>query len=516
MTSDPEAPESVEQERATRSWPAKLALALVPLILLLLLLELGLWMMGVGDSDVLPPSSRGFDPQTAYLLPVGDGWRTHLYGPLELETVMPPKGAARRVLLVGGSNTEVFPEGYLGELLAERKPHEAGYEVFNLGRAGYGSARVAILLSQALAVEPDVVVIYSGHNEFVERGLAIELERMMGDVEGSAGLGMGTLRVYRQLEQALRGADKERQGEADPSSEVSSYAVTLAVCDAYERNIARMCDEALAAGADVVLCTVVGNDFSPPYLAGPLEQVSSEDTGRADALRARAAALIPQAYRPGLLPPLRLRMPFWTDAVPPSGYAALKGLELLTLRHLSGPLAEAPATPAERDDDASIEGRHWPPRSGWGAKVFTLLGTMEQIARRSPSAEERSALVEARGLLLQSLEWQPGQSAALFYLGLIGWLIGDDDAAARELLRRSQVADWAPHSGNDLTNGAVRSVAAQRPRVRLVDAARLFAERSPAGIVGYEVMMDACHLHPGARRVLMTDLAPAIARTWQR
>ena len=515
MTSGSPSPSSGRGVPPQRSGLTKVAYALVPLVLLLLLLELGLWVTGMGDSTELPSVSRGFDPQTAYLVPVGKGWRTHLYGGRDRETVIPPKGEARRVLLVGGSNTEVFPDGYLAEILASHYPYDGDYEVFNLGRAGYGSARVAILLEQALAVEPDVVVIYSGHNEFVERGLAIELERRMGGAGGALGQGLGTLRVYRQLEQALRGSDVERQGEVDPAAEVSSYDVTLAVCEAYRRNIARMCDRALEAGVDVVLCTVVSNDFSPPFLARASEPGSAEVMARSQRLRKRAEALMPPGYSAGLSPPVRLSMPIWARGKALPAGASSPVLELPTLRTLSGSLADAPATPAEREGDASMEGRHWPPRRSWGSKVLPLLQTMERFARRRLSDQHRTDLIEARRLLFQALELQPDHAAMLFRLGLISWLIGDDDAAARILLRRSQVADWAPHSGNDLTNDAVRTVAAERPGVRLVDAAKMFAERSPAGVVGYEVMMDGCHLHPGARRVLMVDLLPAIALSWE-
>ena len=98
----------------------------------------------------------------------------------ELEVLVPPKGERRRVLLVGGSNTQLFPGEVLEERLVARSAEAGGrrgWEVVNLGRPGYGSERLRIYLAQAMVLEPDVVVIYTGHNEFVEAGFADDLHR---------------------------------------------------------------------------------------------------------------------------------------------------------------------------------------------------------------------------------------------------------------------------------------------------------------------------------------------------
>lgn len=57
----------------------------MPLALMLALVELAVWALGLGDASELPPASRGFDPEMAYLLPTDNGWRTHFYGKLERE-----------------------------------------------------------------------------------------------------------------------------------------------------------------------------------------------------------------------------------------------------------------------------------------------------------------------------------------------------------------------------------------------------------------------------------------------
>jgi lysophospholipase L1-like esterase len=486
----------------------KVLLAVVPLLVLVALLEGTLWVLGLGADDSVPTVSRGFDPETAYLVRHESGWRTRLYGRLDLELIVPTKGERRRVVLVGGSNTQVFPDGFLQEVLDAGDPDDSDYEVLNMGRSGYGSGRVAILLEQALVLEPDVVVIYCGHNEFVERGLAAELERSMGGEAGQAAAGgLSRLRIYRQLEEAMRGtAPAEAVGDdVDPTLQQEASWERTEVYGAYERNLTRMVEASMAAGARVVLCTVVSNVFSPPYVSILSDELEPAARQRFENLMTRGAGRIPKRFRAGLEPPTRLRMPSWTTG---TGVSLPDGLP--ELRPLFGPLADMPATPPERHDDASIEGRHWPPPEGWNQPVLALLQTMQALSERTLADGERESLRAAQGLLAQALKLAPDHPGALFELGLVTLLLGEDDDGARDLLARAAAADRSPHSGNDASNGKVRKLAAAHDDVILVDAAEQFAQRCPDGLVGYEVMMDACHMHPGARRVLMQDLARAI------
>ena len=87
-------------------WPRRLVFALAPLVVLLVLAELALWLAGVEGSDHAASLSRGFDPAAAYLLPDGQGgFRTRMFDGGRPEHEVPPKGAALRVVLFGGSNT---------------------------------------------------------------------------------------------------------------------------------------------------------------------------------------------------------------------------------------------------------------------------------------------------------------------------------------------------------------------------------------------------------------------------
>lgn len=80
----------------------------------------------------------------------------------------------RRVFVLGGSTVQGRP--YATEtafstwlrLSLESADREFSYEVINCGGAAYASYRVAKILEEVLLYEPDAIVLYTGHNEFLE------------------------------------------------------------------------------------------------------------------------------------------------------------------------------------------------------------------------------------------------------------------------------------------------------------------------------------------------------------
>lgn len=82
---------------------------------------------------------------------------------------------AFRVFVVGGSSAAGFPYppayafGAWLEKRLEASLPELDVEVVNAAVAGYSSRRVLIAVREIAAYEPDLVVVYSGHNEWAER-----------------------------------------------------------------------------------------------------------------------------------------------------------------------------------------------------------------------------------------------------------------------------------------------------------------------------------------------------------
>jgi hypothetical protein len=512
-----------------------LAYSLVPLAVLVVLLELALRVAGLGDPDARLGPGRGFDRDARYLVPDGEvpgAWRTQMFDGDSIEVFIPPRDDRLRVLLFGGSNTIAFPDRVLQDLLDRARP-EPGFEVVNLGRPGYGSERVSILLEQAMVLEPDVVVVYSGHNEFVEHGFAMELAEAWG-APGAADLAkalqrLRTVNVLTDLLAGLSGPtgkdDAARAGPARPDDDAGvgvddlpeahvaaretyfglRYEQTLLFYDVYRDNLAAMCRTARAHGARVLLCTVVGNMLSPPAVAAnPRDLLPEEPLRRHTYLVDRALRRLPQRAVDGLL-----RVPGGGAPIRPRWYDW--GQQIRGAAGSGGPRRDGrPLPPPLRPLAPPFSGGpFWADPAGWADDVDRLVRVLSQLHNRRLTADERHELVEARALLEEARVLMPHDSLSTYALGLCQYLLGDD-ARAVKLLREASRLDLAPNRGNDLTNGIVRELGATLPEVMVVDVEALVAGCCPSGLIGYELMVDNCHLHAGAMPVLMELLVPGI------
>lgn len=475
-------------------------------------LEAGLRLFGVGADASRPTLSRGFDPTRAYLVPdpgVPGGFRTQFNDPKIPDRPIPPKGDARRVLLLGGSNTEAFPATWLQQRLNELRRDEGRFEVINLGRPGYGSERVTVILMQALELlDPDVCIVYSGHNEFVERGFEIDLERAWG-APWLARLAetAGRSRVVSLLARAFTPPARTGGEPEDWTWEYGkfrglAYEETLRYYAAYRQNLVRMCRAASSRGVHTVLCTVVHNRLAMPFESSWPASLEPARRAALETLLAEARAHYPACFEP-LLPPdeeARLHLFDWgrpRDVFPdPPQLPPLPGR-----RPCSGPLAEQ--EPLLREN-----------RDGWPPKVMALFSALERVFAGRFDDTERAGLERAETLLEEVLAAQPDHPRALFELGLVRLALGRSGSEVLGPLEDAGRFDRAPRKGNIVTNECVRDAARECGEALLVDADALFASRMPMGLVGWEWMDDHCHLNGGARLVLMDDLARAILERW--
>ena len=248
-------------------------------------LELVLGALGIGDAPpgrastlryqhveppLLAPAER---PDGAPVLATTD--RRTPY-----QTVLVPKPAdALRIVVVGGSAVAglgygpnvTFPR-HLERRLRRAWP-EREIEVLNLGVVALSSREVLAIVEDVCAsAEPDVLVVYSGNNEFLElhaehyaageRSLAQRLtvaltrSNLFGALRNARG--MPPLRELSNVEMAS--ADT-RVSEAELITQVSlSDEDHERVFDRYEANLERMVAAAVDAGVpDVILCTVASN-----------------------------------------------------------------------------------------------------------------------------------------------------------------------------------------------------------------------------------------------------------------
>ncbi|MBL8899258.1 MAG: hypothetical protein JNM84_16600 [Planctomycetes bacterium] len=504
-----------EQRRGKRFSLLHLAFAFVPALFLLASTEGLLFLLGMGHPEDTLHLSRGFDPTARYLVPddsAPGAHRTQMFDGQLPEVVIPPKSGRFRVAMFGGSNTQGFPHAFLErELNRNAAAGEARFEVVNLGRRGYGSTRVAILCAQAACVEPDLYLIYSGHNEFVERGFEIDLEKQWsGDwVQRTADLAHH-LRTFQVLvgwmsdgsSSAASGVRPEEWKWEHSKFAALTYEQTKERFEIYRGNLRKMIRSARARGAKVLLCTLIANHFSRPYASAFGASATAEAKERFQSHRTQAHAAIPERFRTILAGELEARIlePDWRYS---SGDASQSFPE--------GHLLRAEVT------RPSLREAEWPPAEKWSPKIVPFMTSMTKFHERRLADDERAKLAEAIEHLDRALALFPDHPFALYESAACRYLHGGDDAEAARRFRAAARYDRAPRKANDAINDIVREVArefAADPLVRFCDAEAEFSSRVPLGLIGWEWMTDDCHLHEGVRRELMRSFARVILEPW--
>ncbi len=202
----------------------------------------------------------------------------HSFNEQEFLAVKPSNGL--RLFTIGGSSAYGFPWGagsafthLLGRALEATLPGRR-IEAVNAAAMSYGSTRLRLLAGELLDYDPDLLVVFEAHNEFVERRLrqAIESSPRLGPVQAV----LARSRIYsvmsRAYERILRSS---RGGSEEPGSRSTGELLGLDVMretatDVDDRDrekarlgleenyraIARMCRE---RGVGLVLCTVPCN-----------------------------------------------------------------------------------------------------------------------------------------------------------------------------------------------------------------------------------------------------------------
>jgi hypothetical protein len=487
--------------------------ALVPLLLLLVLLEVTLWIAGLGDPDAQHSLLRGFEDGSVYIVPCAEHpgeLRTQMHDSEREELHIGPHGPRTRVLLFGGSNTFLMPEEELERLLNQADP-EPGYEVINLGRPGYGSGRVLVLLRQALdLLDPDIVLVYCGHNEFVEGSFAAELAQQWSNPWARSlaqfAQNFRTVNVLAGLARDVGGArDAARRPEGVTHREENfhlTYDQTLAFYDTYRLNLQAICAAPREHGVSLLLSSVVGNDLTQPVVAQHAPDVPREKAQEFNRLVAKANAIIPARLVNGMVRlddqrnVVRLRWNNWGEYIMANDPRAGKGgdRQAPPLRQLLPPFDGGPL---------------WLDPSNWDPQTFDFLEVVSAFHARDLTAEERDAVDRASRLIDQAVAISPQHSVAMFEQGLLHYLQGDA-AGALQILRKSATLDCRPNRCNDVTNGIVREIAAANPDVRFFEAEELYRSRTPDRLLGFEIVMDNCHLHSLARMQLMADFAVEI------
>ena len=165
----------------------KVLFTFVPCIVLLATLELGLWIFGVETLIENGDPTSGFSGLVSVFEPRGEHYRTRQFkGPSpfnEQSFLVQKPDRGLRIFTLGGSSAHGHPWGghvaftaLLGEVIRTAYP-DLQVETVNAAGVSYAMHRLRLVADEVLGYEPDIMIIFSGHNEFVEPSFSSALRR---------------------------------------------------------------------------------------------------------------------------------------------------------------------------------------------------------------------------------------------------------------------------------------------------------------------------------------------------
>ncbi len=285
-----------KRKQKSPGWGKKILFSALICCLFFVALETTLWLIGVAPyfnrNDPLVGFS-GYAPlfveQTA-----PDGSRVYVTAPNKVgifnRQQFPVNKSKKtyRIFCMGGSTTFGHPfdhatsfAGWLNEFLAIADPSRT-WEVINAGGISYASYRVAKLMEELSTYKPDMFIIYSGHNEFLEKrsyGPLAALPDFLLDLNVLA----SRTRIYSALSRGIEmiapaglmqgGKRYQMTGEVQeilshakgPSTYTRNDQLHKQIQTHYRLNLERMVSLARMAGSDILLVNppVNARDMSP-------------------------------------------------------------------------------------------------------------------------------------------------------------------------------------------------------------------------------------------------------------
>lgn len=219
-----------------------------------------------------------------------------LSGPESRPFALPKSPNLFRVVVVGASTVEGFPWptelafSRQIELILQKQFSKRTVEVLNCGIVGITSLQVLDLVRQSVTVQPDVIVVYSGHNEFYGPG----------GVSSKASSTLALLRRYRLPQLLLRAITPE----PDPTKELAQLLIENRAIPLdgtafktstirYRENLEQMGAVGIDHNIPIVFCSVACN------LSGqsPIQSISAGSISKSvaenrDELLSSAASMI--------------------------------------------------------------------------------------------------------------------------------------------------------------------------------------------------------------------------------
>ena len=204
-----------------------------------------------------------------------------------------------RIFCIGGSTTYGRPYddrtsfcGWLRRFLPAVDPSR-NYEVINAGGISYASYRAARLMEELVNYEPDLFIIYSGHNEFLESRTYNQFLKVPKFLRSLAVLSSRT-RLYSLLSDLINNQNEVLPTEVtailDQSVGPDDYhrddEQRDAILNDYKTSLSRMVHISEDGGTKTILVTPASNlrDFSP-FKSEPSYNLSPVEISQVDSLK---------------------------------------------------------------------------------------------------------------------------------------------------------------------------------------------------------------------------------------
>ena len=268
----------------------RLLFATITLVVLFILTEIILAVFGVrpvlydkdpyvGFSSILPLFVEQTGPDGKKMMVTAEN-KLGLFNPQQFTTQK--SSGAYRIFCTGGSTTFGRPYddatsfcGWLRAMLPKADPSRS-WEIINAGGVSYASYRMTALMEELIRYQPDLFIIYSGHNEFLERRT---YSRIIETPEAIRGLGAmaSRTRLYTVIESLVsrlgKPSGKTDAERAHLSAEVQTMLADSVgpedyyrdeeryqrILDHFRYNLRRAVDIARSVDAAVILVTPASN-----------------------------------------------------------------------------------------------------------------------------------------------------------------------------------------------------------------------------------------------------------------
>ncbi len=285
-------------------------------VLLVCIFELGLRIVNVAPNDPLNDPFVGFQGIRP-LFTLNETTKSFNISTSRLTFFLPQSFPSQkspqtfRIFVLGGSTVQGRPYAtetsfakWLEIALQAAEP-DRQWEVVNCGGVSYASYRLVPIMQELIQYKPDLFILYTGHNEFLE-------DRTYGHLKGpQSSLAhcyafISSLRIYSLLENAFQGISKQHKKKTTKpvlQTEVEALLDYRGGLELYQRNeqwqkdvfahfesnIQRMIMMARATNVPVIIMNPVSNlSDNPPFKSLSKDDITEIDTRVIEQLRLKA------------------------------------------------------------------------------------------------------------------------------------------------------------------------------------------------------------------------------------